>query len=148
MIVDSVLWVYYANMPALFYPCDLMRRFGCNPPVGILVDKQLVSIVKRTLSGEDYAEFHREASGRFEDLQAFVESRPVLDDEAVLESYGNTREPMPKSAVEAWGRTLTHLRAMKEMMAWSQANEGLDEGIPPMPTRSLAWWTKAKEHPL
>jgi hypothetical protein len=145
LILDSVLWVYYANFPALFYPCDLMRRFGCNPPVGILVDTQLVSIVKRTLSAADYREFHGEASARFDDLRSFVESRPLLSDLEIVESYDNAREPMPQSPWEAFGRTMAHLRGMKEMMAWSQVKDEPVDDTATLPVHSLSWWTKVKK---
>ena len=57
LILDAALWVYYVNFPMLFYPVDVLRKFGFNGPVGVLVDPQTATYVRKSLSQADYEAF-------------------------------------------------------------------------------------------
>jgi hypothetical protein len=143
IVLDCVLWLYYVNFPCVFHPCDLMRRFGCNPPVGLVVDNQLAAIVRRTLKPADYGEFLKDSEASGADLRAFIESRPFLSDEDILSSWNPNKQPCPTTPEEAFCSIMAELRATKELLAWGQPSEEKDVG-PSMAIDSLSWWRKVQ----
>ncbi len=93
-VLDAVLWMYYVNLPMLFFPVDIISRFGFSPPSGVFVSPSTAAIIKRSLPENDYALF-KEYACKKEIVAAqmkWYNSLPDLGDEKIWETADDRRE--------------------------------------------------------
>jgi hypothetical protein len=141
-ILEAVLWSYYVNFPLLFHPVDILRKFGYNGPVGIIVDQQCADAVRRSVSAEDYLAF-KEYSLRQDGTTSVLEwvaSRPDLTEEQIKSSW-NEKDNGPWSGLrEAYLLHMAKFRALRRGMAFrkSQQKDPPEELL--RDTQSLAGW--------
>lgn len=134
-VLQPVLWTYCLNFPALLCPVDVVRRFGFNPPVGLLVDHHSAAIVRRGLGPSDSAKFkqHADSQDHIRSLLEFHSSHSDLSDEEILMTWKADDGPLPDSVAAGHIVTTARLRAIRELMAWKSAeNPDLPENVPDM----------------
>jgi hypothetical protein len=134
-VLQPVLWTYCLNFPALLCPVNVVRRFGFNPPVGLLVDHQSTAIVRRALGSSDAAQFkqHADSQDHVRSLLDFHDSHPDLSDEEIFMTWKADDGPRPDSVGAGHLATTARLRAIRELMAWNAAETpDLPENVPEM----------------
>jgi len=56
-ILSAILWSYYVSYPMLLHPKDIVRKFGFNPPLGLLISESHFRIFKKTFDEKDLQDF-------------------------------------------------------------------------------------------
>ena len=141
-ILDAALWAYYVNFPLLFHPVDVIRKFGHNGPVGIVVDKQCAEAVRRSLSPVDYQAF-KEYSERHEGTTAtleWVDSKPNLTDQEIQSTWNEKENGDWPGLWKGYCLQMAKLRAMRKGMAFRQSQQKEPPGALLRDTASLAGW--------
>jgi hypothetical protein len=113
MALDAALWTYYVNFPLLFHPVDVLRKFGLNGPVGIVVDAHCGHAVRASVSQDDYRAFleYSAAQDVTRDVLEWANARPDLTDDA-LRAMWNADEDGPwPGAWKGYGLRIAKLRA-------------------------------------
>lgn len=126
-ILQSALWSYYVNFPALFVPVDLASRFGFSPPVGLLVGDQCAATIRRTLVAQDVVRFakHAEEDSDTQSVLEFYRSQPTLTDSQIMATWSSEDGPAPTTVLEGFQKSLARMRALREALAWSAGDERL-----------------------
>ena len=117
LILEMVLWLYFVNYPTLFFPVDVIKKFGFNRPMGLFVDQSTGEIIKQAVSKEDFDLFkaYAEKQSIVADLMNFYESQPDLSDEEVWNTL--TDEERGSSIIETYVLTCVKTRAMQEALS-------------------------------
>ena len=106
----------------LFQPKDVLSKFGFNPPMGLFVDKNCSTVIKNSLSNDEYNEFKSYAS-KNQDVNSIIEwyeDKPDLTKVEIERTWDSEEDGnMPDSLDEAWLMVKTKFRAIKEVMAQS-----------------------------
>lgn len=119
LIVDAALWVYYVNFPMLFYPIDVLRKFGFNGPVGVFADFQTAHFVQKSLSATDYEAFKAYGYNECELTLEWARSRPDLSDNNIRSSWDHSEDtPCPPDIQHAFGLHTARFRALRVAMAF------------------------------
>jgi hypothetical protein len=123
-VLDAALWVYYANFPALFHPVDVLRKFGFNTPLGILVDFNNAELVRRSLNVSDYHAFksYAEQQETTATTLAWARERPDLSDEEIAATWA-ADEARPPDLQAAYAEQVARLRAIRVALAFRAADE-------------------------
>jgi len=122
LIVDAALWVYYVNFPMVFYPTDVLRKFGFNGPVGVVADPQTAHFVRKSLSETDYEAFKSYNAAECAPTVQWVQSRPDLSDDAIRSSWSHPEEDhCPPDLQHAFGLHTARFRALRLAMAFHAA---------------------------
>jgi len=118
MVLELVLWIYYVNFPMLFFPVDIIRKFGFNWPVGLYVSDSTSGIIKKATSEMDYALFKEYAASKsiVIDLRNFYDSQPTLDDEEIWNTWHKERKKND-SFHGCYAKAVVEERATHEMLA-------------------------------
>jgi hypothetical protein len=120
LILESVLWMYYANFPMLFHPKDLIGKFGYNGPMGLFVDISQEHIFKKSLSSSDLAQFEEFASkdGDVASLSDWYNSFPDLTHEDIRKTWNSPDDgEVPDDPILAKIQKMAKMRAMKETLS-------------------------------
>lgn len=115
LIVDAVLWTYYANFPLLFHPVDILHKFGFNGPVGTIADHQTAQAVKRSLRKDDYDKFLAYSSQQAATTSVldFAASQPDLSDDQIRKTwYSPQDQPCPRDFRLGFAERMASLRAL------------------------------------
>jgi hypothetical protein len=123
LALDAALWLYFVNFPMLFFPVDVLRKFGANGPVGLYADRDAGVAVKRSMDERTYASFvgYAEAQPRVVSLRAAYGRLPDLSD-AEIEALWNEElegEPFP-GVINAYGQTMARTRGTKAALSRSR----------------------------
>lgn len=124
LIVDAVLWVYYANFPLLFHPVDTLRKFGFNGPVGLIADPQTAEAVKRSLRKDDYDKFQAYSSQQeaTTSVLSWVASQPDLSDDQIRTTWFSLEDrPCPPDFRLGFAERIASLRALRAATALPKA---------------------------
>lgn len=118
-VLDSVLWMYYFQLPQLFNPKDVTRKFGFSPPVGCFISPEQHAAIKKSLKPKDYKLFSKLAtqSDEIHSLNDFYNSQPDLTDKQIMTSWDKEKAKPPSSVKSGYFQTVVQLRAMQEVMA-------------------------------
>jgi hypothetical protein len=116
-VLDTVLWMYYVNLPMLFFPVDIIRRFGFNPPSGVFASPSTAVIIKKSMPEDDYILF-KEYSGKKEIVNSHLDwfnSLPDLTDQQIWDTADERRE-LNDSILSYYVKQLAGFRAKCEMV--------------------------------
>jgi hypothetical protein len=125
-VLEIVLWTYYVNFPMLFFPTDILRKFGFNWPVGLFVNRSTGGIIKKAITEKDYPLFREYAGSKTDvsDLQHFYESQSDLSDDQIWETWHKERAERD-TLQGCYAKALVEERATHEMLAVrTQKTEG------------------------
>lgn len=129
-VLETVFWMYYVNFPMLFFPVDIIRKFGFNPPVGLYITESTSGVIKKATSAADYTLFKDYAATRsvIGDLQHFYDSQPTLTDAEIWETWKEDRGEEDNFHT-CFAKTVAQQRATQEMLAvdTQQAAEETEE---------------------
>ena len=120
LILEAALWIYYVNFPLLFHPVEVLRKFGFNGPVGVVIDRQCAEFVKRSLSLEDYEAF-RDYSSRQDNVSSvlgWVAGHRDLTDEEIRSGWDDKEDGTFPGIIEAYCCRMAKLRALRVAMAF------------------------------
>ena len=143
-ILDAALWAYYVNFPLLFHPVDVVRKFGYNSPVGIVVDKQCAEAVRHSLSADDYQAFKEYSEGH-EGTTAvleWVDSRPNLTDKEIQSTWNEKENGKWLGLWEGYCLQMAKLRATRKGMAFRQSQQKEPPDALLRDAASLAGWKR------
>jgi len=120
LVLQGVLWAYYVNFPALFAPRNLLDKFGFSPPVGVLVDWQCATVIKRSLTAEEYEDFrgYAQEDANLRGLLDWYEGFPSLTAEEIEATWNVKDEgPLNRPDHHAFGMVMAKMRTIREAMA-------------------------------
>jgi hypothetical protein len=119
-ILDAALWAYYVNFPLLFHPVDVLRKFGYNGPVGLVVDKPCGETVKRSLSVEDYQAVQEYSfrQGVTTSVLQWIDSQPDLSDEQIQSTWNEKDDGPFPGLWEGYGLQMAKVRVLRAAMAF------------------------------
>jgi hypothetical protein len=125
LIVDSALWIYYANFPLLFHPVDVLRKFGYNGPAGIVVDQHCAESVKHSLLSADYEAFRQYSLSQrvTQDVLHWVASFPDLTDAQIRATWDDKDDGPFPGLWESYGLRMAKFRALRVAMAFPRSRE-------------------------
>lgn len=123
-ILQAALWVYYVNVPMLFCPVDIVRKFGFNPPVG-LVDSSLNVLVEKSMSREDYSRFSSYANSLSEtqSLLQWYARLPNLSEDEITSTWSREEEGKCPDSEIGFQRITMKMRALREAMTMKVRKE-------------------------
>jgi hypothetical protein len=129
-VLDTVLWMYYVNLPMLFFPVYVTRKFGFSPPTGVYATPSIGAIVKKSITQTDYAIF-KEYAQKNEDVKGHLdwyESHPDLTDEQIWETADERREP-DDTILTYFVKQTAEFRAKSEMVVEQIRKRLADDNI-------------------
>ena len=124
LILDAVLWLYYANFPNLFHPVDVLRKFGFNGPVGVLADPLTSHVVRKSLSEADYEAFKTYAARDAHGVDWALSQKDLTDAEII--ATWSEDDPCPSDLEIAYGLHMARLRALRGGAAFRVARHLAD----------------------
>ena len=141
LVLEAALWVYFVNFPMLFVPVDVVRKFGCNGPVGVFVDEYAGLCVRKSVPEEDYRAFSTFAREQ-EDTTArlaYYSSFPDLSGAEIEASWRSDEgEPYP-GMWPAYAQTMARMRASRGIMALRRTPvQSISDA--PLRLRTLSGW--------
>lgn len=118
MVLEAALWAYYVNLPLLFHPYNLLRKFGYDGPVGMLIDEQGGACIKKSLTPDDYQLFVDYSLRQQETLQMldWAKGYPDLSDEEIRKTWDYADREYP-GLWEGYGEVMARMRAIKVGLA-------------------------------
>lgn len=118
-VLDSILWMYYFQLPQLFNPKDVVRKFGFNLPVGCFINQRQHVAIKKSLKPPDYKMFRKIAlaSEEVTNLNTFYESQGSMTDDDIFATYDGENSDKPSSIETGYYQAIVQLRASQEVMA-------------------------------
>lgn len=154
-VLDGILWLYYFQLPQLFNPKDVPRKFGFSPPVGCFISPEQHVAVKKSLKPKDYKMFKQfaDSSDEVSSLNDFYDSQPDMTNEQIMASWDEEGVDPPASVEAGYFRAVVQLRAMQEVMANNCAVEAAKKFSERKDTDQLFsdisqydWWLKNYKH--
>jgi hypothetical protein len=129
MVLQGVLWGYYVNFPMLFFPRNILRKFGFNSPVGVVVDEQCSVAVSKSLGETDYAHFlaYADRQEAAESIRPWIDSRPDLTDEQIRATWSDRDNGPMGEMREAYARIMAKMRAIRLTFAMDPVWAGEEE---------------------
>lgn len=117
-VLQAVLWMYYVNFPLLFHPVDVLRKFGFNGPVGVVVDEQCAAFVEQSL-GADYEIFRQYARQQSEvaDILGWVADHPDMTDVEICAGWNAKEDGEFPGIIPGYCARMAKLRALRVAMA-------------------------------
>jgi len=146
IILRVVLWIYYSNFPMLFHPVDYIKKFGFNWPVGLFVDKFTSSIIKLSLSDEDYKLFYNYtmSSAEVDAYLDFYNSQNDLSEDEIIKTFHEDYKF--KSILDTKIKGLSTIRGIREVLALKKPEAFSKEELEKIPENlnhfSLTNWRK------
>ena len=122
LVVLTSLWTYYINFPLLFHPVEKMRKFGYEGQIGVVIDKNLGEVIRKSLSESDYKEFH-EYSAKQEKTKGILEwfsGLPNLSDEKIKAAWDVDKNGTFPGVLEGYVHTQAQQAALRVMLAWGK----------------------------
>lgn len=120
VVLQAVLWAYVVKFPMLLRPCDVVRKFGFDPPVGLFVSEKCSAAIKKSLGELDYPKFlqYAEQDENAKTLLEWFNSFGDLTDEEITRTWNRAEDgELKRIYPEGYAKTITKLRAMRETMA-------------------------------
>jgi len=119
ILLQGILWAYYVNFPILFHPRDVIKKFGFNGPVGVVVGEQCHEVVKKTLEPEEYGEFkaHSLAGDKLSSVLNWIDTQQDLTEEEVVKTWRSSDDGEFPGIEKACALQIVKLRVLREMMA-------------------------------
>ena len=145
LVLEMVLWLYFVNYPTLFYPVDILKKFGFNPPMGLFVDESVGRIIRMAIPKEDFDLFKSYANQQstVQDIMNFYESQNDMTEEEIWATW--TEEERPSTLEEAHVLNCVKSRVLQESLSVNRIAEEelteLDEKVR-MHLESFTNWTK------
>lgn len=117
-VLDITLWMYYVNFPMLFFPVDIIRKFGFNPPVGLFVTPSTTRVLQQAMSAADFILFkdYASTSSIIADLLHFYDGQAIMSDEQIWETWTGERDKKD-TLHSCFAKSVAQQRAIHEMMA-------------------------------
>jgi hypothetical protein len=115
-VLDAVLWMYYVNLPMLFLPVDVFKRFGFDIPPGFFATPSTCAIVEHALPPQDYEIFRDYALKNkmaISNLE-WYNSLPDLSDEQIWQTAGDPSEA-DDTIFTYYVKRMAKMRAQLEM---------------------------------
>jgi hypothetical protein len=99
----------------LFVPIDLVRKFGCNGPVGVFIDESGGLCVRKSLSDDDCAEFtaYERSQEDAKARTAWYSTLPDLTDEQIEATWHPDEDEKYPGVEAAYCQTMARMRALK-----------------------------------
>ncbi len=125
MILEPVLWMYFVNFPMLFHPVDIEKKFGFNYPVGLFIDEQGATILKKSIPEEDYILFYEYSknSDDYKNYMDFYNSRENLNHEQILATWDKECKGELDNIIAGHCMQMAELRGLREGMALQSREE-------------------------
>lgn len=144
LILESVIWMYYANFPMVLQPKDLLKKFGYNGPVGIFIDSSRSHIMKNALRREDLAIFQKfsDHNENVKSLNEWYNSQIDLTEEEIVCTWNKEDGKVPESIDAAKLLNSARLRAIRESAALQNINDTENETEFPHIELSLTFCSK------
>ena len=122
IVLEHLVHLY----PQCFFPVDINRKFGFNPPVGMYFDR-FNFIPLEAVFGASRIESYRARLQNHvlvKDAMDFYESRPDLTDEQILESWNDLEEHdgagrETDDTILLWFKVKAQLRVISMVLAYS-----------------------------
>jgi hypothetical protein len=129
LLIDVVLWTYYANFPMIFHPKNTLKKFGFNAPVGLFVDMYSGHIVRKSLKDEDYYTFLQYSSSHelVKSLTHWYESLPTLSETQIIGTWNKDEYGDLRSVVAGYAMQMATLRALRKAMVLKPATTAPEE---------------------
>ncbi len=143
LILESVLWMYYANFPMLLQPKQTIRKFGYNAPLGTFLDLSQAHIIRNALTKVDLELFQKysDQDENVRVLNEWFESQSDLSNDEIVKSWNKEiNGNFPEDVERAKLKNLAKLRSSREMMALHSIDSKLDEINPSELDLTLTSW--------
>jgi hypothetical protein len=122
----------------------VLRKFGFNSPVGVVIDKTCAEAVKSSLSSSDYKSFQSYSLTQkvTTDILDWISSRPDLTDEQILATWNEKDEGPCPGIREGYCMQMAKLAMLRAAMAFPQIelSELSQELV--LNTKNLAGWKR------
>lgn len=118
VVLDIVLWMYYVNLPMLFYPLDTIKKFGLNPPMGVYASPSTNILIQKATTTDDYKAFLNYASQHpnVEELIGYYNSFPDLTEEQQWETWKEEKDA-DDTILSCQAKSIAKIRATNEVLA-------------------------------
>lgn len=88
-VLEYVLRMYYINFPMALHPVDIQKKFGFNYPVGIFIEYNGGTIIRRSIKDKEYKRLfnYTKNTDRYADLMSFYNSQKDMNDDDIKSTW-------------------------------------------------------------